>query len=217
MLANPMELYLKPSANVNFKHDSVQAYIQEFKGLKDKKECAILLYEKVRDGFLYDPFHLDISPNALVASEVLQKKRAWCVEKSLVLIACLRALEIPARFGFAIVVNHLGIEKLETYLKRKEIVFHGFVSVFLEGKWVICTPAFDRKVCRFAGVEPLVWDGETDSLFQEFTADKRHMEYIKYYGFFDEIPFELMRSEMQLFYPHLFEEKIQSKEFSFDY
>lgn len=212
-----MENCLQASKNVDFLNESIQEYIKEFRHLSDKKAIAVQLYEKVRDGFLYDPYHLDISSDALIASKVIQKKRAWCVEKALVMIACLRALEIPARFGFAIVVNHLGIEKLETYLKRKEIVFHGFVSVFLDGKWVICTPAFDRKVCRLAGVEPLVWDGETDSLFQAFSKDKKHMEYIKYYGFFEEIPFDLMRSEMELYYPHLFEQDWNSKDFSFKY
>jgi len=212
-----MEIFLKSSENVNFEHANMQQYIEDFKGLSDKKELAIKLYEKVRDGFLYDPYHLDISSKALVASEIVLKKRAWCVEKSLVLIACLRAVEIPAKFGFAIVVNHLGIEKLETYLQRKEIVFHGFVSVFLDNRWVICTPAFDQKVCRFAGVEPLKWNGENDSLFQEFTKDKKHMEYVKYYGFFDEIPFELMHAEMKKYYPHLFEGNWNSKEFSFNF
>jgi len=212
-----MESSLKPSKNVDFFDEHIQDYIKEFKDLTDKKVISVQLYEKVRDGFLYDPYHLDISSDGLIASKVIHKKRAWCVEKSLVMIACLRALGIPARFGFAIVVNHLGIEKLETYLKRKEIVFHGFVSVFLNGKWVICTPAFDRKVCRLAGVEPLVWDGEMDSMFQEFTQDKKHMEYIKYYGFYDEIPFDLMRSEMEKYYPHLFKESWNSKEFSFEY
>lgn len=212
-----MENCLQASKNVDFFSESIQGYIKEFRHLSDKKAIAVQLYEKVRDGFLYDPYHLDISSDALIASKVIQKKRAWCVEKALVMIACLRALEIPARFGFAIVVNHLGIEKLETYLKRKEIVFHGFVSVFLDGKWVICTPAFDRKVCRLAGVEPLVWDGETDSLFQAFSKDKKNMEYIKYYGFFEEIPFDLMRSEMELYYPHLFEQDWNSKDFSFKY
>lgn len=212
-----MENFLKSSKNIDFLDENIQFYIKEFSVFSDKKEIAIQLYEKVRDGFIYDPYHLNISSDGLIASQVIKKKRAWCVEKSLVLIACLRALNIPARFGFAIVINHLGIEKLETYLKRKEIVFHGFVSIFLNGKWVICTPAFDRKVCRLAGVEPLVWDGETDSLFQEFSKDKKLMEYIKYYGFFDEIPIDLMRSEMENYYPHLFKENWNSKEFSFEY
>lgn len=212
-----MENFLKSSKNIDFLDENIQFYIKEFSDFSDKKEIAIQLYEKVRDGFIYDPYHLNISSDGLIASQVIKKKRAWCVEKSLVLIACLRALNIPARFGFAIVINHLGIEKLETYLKRKEIVFHGFVSIFLNGKWVICTPAFDRKVCRLAGVEPLVWDGETDSLFQEFSKDKKLMEYIKYYGFFDEIPIDLMRSEMENYYPHLFKENWNSKEFSFEY
>lgn len=212
-----MEEFLKSTVNIDHENLIIQEYIHELRGLLSKKEMAIKLYLKIRDGFLYDPYHLDISPKALVASKIVSKKRAWCVEKALLMVACSRALGIPSKLGFAIVTNHLGVDKLEKYLKRKEIVFHGFVSLFLEGKWVICTPAFDTRVCRLSGVKTLEWDGETDSLFQEFEGAKQFMEYKKYYGFFMDIPFKLMHSEMKNYYPHLFDNEWDNKEFSFKY
>jgi hypothetical protein len=210
-----MEEFLKSSVNIDFESQGIQEYIEEFRSLPSKTEIAVKLYLKIRDGFLYDPYHLDISPSSLVASKILTKKRAWCVEKALLMITCSRALGIPAKFGFAIVTNHLGVEKLEFYLKRKEIVFHGFASLFLEGRWIICTPAFDARVCKLSGVQPLNWDGKSDSLFQEFEGNQQFMEYKRYYGFFNDIPFELMHAEMQVFYPHLFEKQWNEKEFSF--
>lgn len=212
-----MEEFLKSSINIDFESKEIQEYIEEFRNLPSKIEMAVKLYLKIRDGFLYDPFHLDISPKALVASKVISKKRAWCVEKAILMVACSRALGIPSKLGFAIVTNHLGVDKLEKYLKRNEIVFHGFASLFLENKWVICTPAFDAKVCRLSAVEPLEWNGKTDSLFQEFQGQQRFMEYKKYYGFFSEIPFELMHYEMKSYYPHLFESNWNDKSFSFGY
>jgi transglutaminase-like putative cysteine protease len=212
-----MEEFLKSSINVDYESQVIQEYIEEFRNLPSKSEMAVKLYYKIRDGFLYDPFHLDISPQVLIASKIVPKKRAWCVEKALLMVAGSRALGIPSRFGFAIVTNHLGADKLEKYLKRSEIVFHGFASLFLDSKWVNCTPAFDTRVCRLSGVKALEWDGKSDSLFHEFEGQKQFMEYKKYYGFFSEIPFELMHLEMKSYYPHLFEFNWSSKSFSFDY
>ena len=175
------------------------------------------MYEKVRDAFLYDPYHLHLTETALQGSFLLTKKRAWCVEKAIVLAACARRLGIPARLGYAVVVNHIGVERLLQYLRRPEIVFHGYVELYLENRWVKCTPSFDRNICRMTGVPPLVWDGEQDSLFQAYAGESQFMEYVHDYGSFADVPLTLMKSEMQKYYPHLFEGEWESKEFSFKY
>jgi transglutaminase-like putative cysteine protease len=206
---------LLPTSSLDFENQKVQDFVSEFRTISHQKKVAIQLYNKVRDFALYDPYHLDLRPQALKASHILDKKRAWCVEKAILMAACSRALGIPSQLGFAIVKNHLNIEKLIHYLRKDEIVFHGYVSLYIDGKWVRCTPAFDQKVCRISKVEVLEFDGENDSLFQEFTQDKAFMEYLHYYGEFTDVPLELMNNEMKLHYPHLFEEKYESKEFSF--
>ena len=43
------------------------------------------------------------------------------------------------------------------------------------------------------------------------------MTYIHQYGVFEDVPVELMHDEMRKYYPHLFEESFDSKEFSFHY
>ncbi len=179
------------------------------------KEKAIQLYYLVRDGFLYDPHHLDLRHHALKGSTILTKKRAWCVEKGIVLAAAARKLGIPSKLGYAIVVNHIGSDRLEKYLLKKEIVFHGYVSLFINENWVKCTPAFDKNVCRINKVTPLDWDGVQDSMFQEFEGENQFMEYIRFYGEFDDVPIELMNQEMEKHYPHLFKNRIETKEFSF--
>ena len=210
-----MKEYLCETPFLDFQHVSFDAFTAGIDPKLPAKEKAIALYFLVRDAFLYDPYHLDLTHEGLKASNVLSKKRSWCVEKSSVLVACLRKFGIPSRLGYAIVTNHIGVEKLTHYLQREEIVFHGFVDVFLDGKWVKCTPAFDQRICRVSGVTPLDWDGETDSLFQEFDQGKKFMEYKHFYGTFSDVPIELMNAEMKAYYPHLFEEKYDSKEFSF--
>lgn len=210
-----MKEYLCETPFLDFQHVSFEAFTAGIDPNLPEKEKAIALYFLVRDAFLYDPYHLDLTNEGLKASNVLSKKRSWCVEKSSVLAACLRKFGIPSRLGYAIVTNHIGVEKLTHYLRRDEIVFHGFVDVHLNGKWVKCTPAFDQRICRVSGVTPLDWDGEMDSLFQEFDQGKKFMEYKHFYGTFNDVPIELMNAEMKAHYPHLFEEMYDSKEFSF--
>lgn len=209
------EDHLSPTPLLDFDHPAFDEYMDGFVPGKTSRETAVALYLKVRDGFLYDPYHLDLRHEALTASHILSKKRAWCVEKSIVLAALARKYGIPSRLGYAIVRNHIGVEKLVSYLRREEIVFHGYVELLIEGRWVKCTPAFDRRICGLSGVAPLDWDGRTDSIFQAFEGDRQFMEYLHFYGEFADVPVGLMNAEMQKYYPHLFESEWNEKEFSF--
>ena len=210
-----MQNFLKETPFLDYSSSEIQNYISEFIALPSKKEKAIALYYKVRDGFLYDPYHLNLTQEGLTSSTILTKKRAWCVEKSIVMASCARALGIPTKLGYAIVKNHIGVEKLTHYLKKPEIVFHGYLELFINDKWVKCKPTFDQRVCRISKVTPLDWNAEEDSMFQEFEKDKRFMEYTHFYGSFEDVPLQLMNEEMKIHYPHLFEEVFNSKAFSF--
>jgi len=211
------EEFLKPTTFLDFNHSIFDHFFDSMPEYDDSKKVAIWLYYHVRDRFLYDPYHLNLDSEVLLASSVFTKNRAWCVEKSIVLAALARKINIPSKLGFAIVTNHIGVEKLATYLKRPEIVFHGYVSLFLEGKWVKCTPAFDQRICRISQVIPLDFDGENDSLFQAFNGDKKFMQYNHFYGEFADLPIQLMHTEMENHYPHLFEFEHNTRDFSFKY
>ena len=210
-----MQEYLKETFFLDYNNPVYDTFLSDLDLNCSKKEIAITLYYKVRDSFLYDPYHLNITREGLRGSNVLSKKRAWCVEKAIVLAAVSRKVGIPSRLGYAIVTNHIGVDKLKEYLKRPEIVFHGYVEMFLENKWVKCTPSFDERVCKISRVTPLKWDGENDSMFQEYEEDKKFMEYIHYYGEFSDVPIQLMNDEMKKYYPHLFKTSYNSKAFSF--
>ena len=210
-----MKEFLKETSFLNFKDPSFDEFTSVIDSSESPREIAVQLYFHVRDRFLYDPYHLDLRQDALKASNVLLKKRAWCVEKANVLAACARKFNIPSRLGYSIVTNHVGIEKLSRYLFKNEIVFHGYVEMFLDNKWVKCTPSFDKNICRLMDIEPLNWDGDADSMFQEFKKGEKYMEYVHFYGEFEDVPIELMNAEMKKHYPHLFTEKFETKEFSF--
>jgi transglutaminase-like putative cysteine protease len=211
-----MENYLRATTILDFNSPELQAYIEEFRSIQDDYLRAKALYIKVRDGFLYDPYHLDLRPNALKSSHVVTKKRAWCVEKAIVFASGLRALGIPCRLGYAIVQNHIGVERLTAILRSEKIVFHGYVDVFVNGAWSKATPAFDQRICQLCSVEPLDWNGKDDSLFQEFSEEGKFMEYHYDYGTFDDVPVQLMNEEMRAHYPHLFDgSHDDSRRFSF--
>ena len=210
-----MNEYLIETSFLDYTNTLFDDFLKDIPSSLNHKELAIQLYVKVRESFLYDPYHLDLRYNSLKSTTILTKKRAWCVEKAIVLAAAARKFNIPSRLGYAIVVNHIGVEKLTSYLKRPEIVFHGYVELFINDSWVKCTPSFDSRICRISNVSVLDWDGENDSLFQPFQGDSRFMEYIYDYGTFPDVPIELMNSEMKKYYPHLFDFVFDSKEFSF--
>jgi hypothetical protein len=68
------------------------------------------------------------------------------------------------------------------------------------------TPAFNVELCELFGVRPLEFDGTADALFHEFTSGgERHMEYVRYRGEFDELPFEEMMTDFRAHYPRMLE------------
>ena len=210
-----MDDYLIETDFLDFNNPLFDKFIDGLHFGDSDKENVLKLYYKVRDGFIYDPYHLDLTYEGLKASNVLKKNRAWCVEKSSVLAALARKIGVPSRLGYAIVTNHIGVEKLTSILKREEIVFHGYVDLYIDDKWVKCTPAFDERICKMTGVSPLDFDGENDSLFQAFEGDQKFMEYRHFYGDFNDVPIQLMNDEMRKYYPHLFEREYNERSFSF--
>ena len=69
-------------------------------------------------------------------------------------------------------------------------------SSILSGRWVKATPAFDKALCDRIGLEPLQFDGETYSLFQQFDqAGLWHMEYLNDRFRFADEPFNTIRAD----------------------
>jgi transglutaminase-like putative cysteine protease len=198
--------YLLPNASVDADHPAVVAYAQRF-GSADEVAAAVALYYAIRDGFRYNPYELELSASAFRASATAQRtfeRGGHCIDKALLLAGCARALGIPSRLHFANVRNHLGTAKLEELLGTDLLVFHGYAELFLEGRWVAATPAFNRQLCERLGVSPLEWDGRSDAVFQQHSADgARFMEYVHDYGTFAQVPYALMVGEWLEHYPVL--------------
>jgi transglutaminase-like putative cysteine protease len=202
-----LEEYLVPTYFLDSDHPRVAGFAEDLaKGAVDEKERAIRLYYGVRDQIRYDPYSFEDSREALKASSVLAKKVGFCVPKAVLLAAVARAQEIPSRLGFADVRNHLTTRRLRSYMDTDLFVYHGYVELFIQGRWVKATPAFNLSLCTSFNVKPLEFDGVNDSIFHEFdTLGNRHMEYVTQHGHFPDLPFNRVFEAFRKAYPRILE------------
>jgi len=170
----------------------------------DSRAAVLRLFATVRDSIIYDPYVNFADPANYRASTVLAAGRAFCIGKSALLAASARVIGVPARVGYADVRNHLTSPRLFEKIKTDIFRWHSYTELYLSGRWVKATPAFDRALCERAGIKPLEFDGETDSLFHPFDqAGRRHMEYLKDRGTFADVPFDTIIADFRANYPSL--------------
>ena len=200
-----MKEFLAPGHYIDSDHPAVVGFARKHvKGASDL-ERAVSLYYAVRDGVRYNPF-LDFSRDtAFQGSACLETGEGFCIGKAALLAACARAEGIPARVGFADVKNHLTTPRLAERMGTDLFVYHGFTELWLEGKWVKATPAFNLDLCRKFRVKPLEFDGRSDSIFHPFDADeRRHMEYLRVRGSFADVPVAEIQRVFRATYPVLY-------------
>jgi transglutaminase-like putative cysteine protease len=185
---------LQSAGAVDADHPDVMAYArQHVAGIEDPRAQAIALYLAVRDDFRYDPYTIDLTPAGFRASGVLERGSGYCIPKAALLAATCRAVGIPARVGFADVRNHLTSPRLAERLGGDLFLFHGYTELWLEGRWVKATPAFNRSLCEKTGTLPLEFDGVHDSILHPLDREgRRHMEYLVEHGSFDDVPVQLI-------------------------
>jgi transglutaminase-like putative cysteine protease len=184
--------YLEPTSIIDSDHPEVRKYAHGVTGKGESaREKAVKLYYAVRDGIWYDPYCPFYLPEHYRSSYVLRAGRGYCVCKASLLCALARVSGIPSRVGFADVRNHLITRQLMEFMGTDLFVYHGYTELFLDGKWVKATPAFNRELCEKHKVAPLEFNGRDDALLQPYNlAKKQFMEYVAYHGTFADIPVE---------------------------
>jgi len=197
--------YLRPTRFIDSDHPNVIAFAERVAGsMGSDLERATALYYAVRDEFRYDPYRIDLRPEAMRASATLARGYGFCIAKSVLLAAAARVHGIPARLGFADVRNHLTTERLRRSMGTDVFVYHGYAELLLDGRWVKATPAFNRSLCERFGVATLEFDGVHDAVFQPFDrAGNRHMEYLRDHGRYADLPLEELRQAFEVAYPKL--------------
>lgn len=187
--------YLKPGRFIESQDPVIIAFARDLAGqAASDTEKALKLFYAVRDDVLYDPYMPLDDPKSYSAKAALESGRGWCVPKSALLTAAARAVGIKARPGYADVRNHLTTPKMAEKMRSDVFKWHSYTELFLNGKWVKATPAFNKSMCDKFGLKPLEFDGEHDSLFHEYDkAGNRHMEYIRERGTFQDVPIDLIQ------------------------
>jgi len=191
--------------------DSDNADVQQFArkvtaGAGDAMSRAVQLYYAVRDDILYDPYYAGEEKRYFRASDCLRAKRGFCIAKAALLAAAARSLGIPARVAFVDVRNHLSTKKLIELTGGDVFVWHSLTELYLEGRWVKATPAFNLSLCQRFGVHPLEFDGRHDSLFHEYDQEgRRHMEYVRERGNYADVPYDIILADFKKTYPRWME------------
>lgn len=185
---------------------AVQAFAREAVGdAATEVEKAIRLFYAVRDGIRYNPYAFGTNEQSFVASNVLTAGEAFCIPKAILLAAAARVVGIPSRLNFADVKNHLSSPRLLEVLQTDIFTFHGSTELYLKGRWVKVTPAFNRTLCEKMKVAPIEFDGRHDAIFQSFdTAGNQFMDYVYDHGSFADLPVDKMVAAFHRHYPHLF-------------
>ncbi len=165
-----MDEYLEPTEFCDCDNqDIVDKATELIKDAKTPKEAALKIFYFVRDKFPYTPTY-----NFPKASETLQQGKGFCITKTNLQVALLRAAKIPARY------HQVGLKKecLKGIIHSDlynglddEIWFHPWCECFLSDKWIACDSVFDKTLVDAYYKEGIItreqirtidWDGESD-------------------------------------------------------
>lgn len=188
----PDSSFLAPGRFVDSDHPRVVAFASEVTaGATTTAERAARLFRAVRERLRYDPYSISTDPDEYVASTLLLRERAYCIPKAVLLCAAARAAGIPARLGFADVRNHLASEKLRAAMGTDLFTYHGYVELWIDGRPVKASPAFNASLCARFGVPPLELEDGRDALLQAYDGSgRRYMEYVRERGMFLDVPLD---------------------------
>lgn len=164
-----MDEYLRATELCDCDNTELQHNAREIAGDADTaKEAAKRIFYFVRDEV---PFGLDFADAK--ASHTLRKRIGFCMTKTNLQIALLRAVGIPARCHYSLVPKSLSkhiIPKL-MYNSMPMAVGHPWCECYLSGRWISCEALADKpyhegrlKFGAFTREEmPTIdWDGEVD-------------------------------------------------------
>lgn len=202
---SPFQAYLAPGELIDSDHPAIVAYASRVSGKGSDRARALRLYYAVRDEVRYDPYNTAMKPEAYRASATLAAGHGYCVNKAGLMAAVCRAAGIAARVGYADVRNHMTTKRLSELMGGSDtFYYHGYTEVWLDGRWLKATPAFNRELTTRFGLKPLDWDAASDSIYHPFDlGGRRHMEYLAYRGVFADIPFEEIRGAFRHYYPRM--------------
>ena len=138
--------YLRPADLLDSDHPAVVAFARKAAGsAASPMRKAVKLYYAVRDQIFYDPYGLPAERNGYRASTVIAAGRGYCITKAAVMAASARVLGLPARVGYADVMNHMTTKRPSEMMGTDMCYFHCYAHLWRGGPLGNTTPAFTRN------------------------------------------------------------------------
>lgn len=206
-IKSPRE-YLEPGKIILSDDPEVAAQAESIvKGMTSDAERARTLFYWVRDKIIYNPYSPFSLPEHYWPLTIIKRGEGYCVQKSTLLVAMARSQGIQARLVFADIINYRLSDKLREQMGTNIFSYHGYVEMFIKGKWVSAAPVFEKALCDKLEIFPVEFDGHSDALFHRLDKQGRtHIEYIKYHGVYADVPLdEIMKAWGKLYCMETFE------------
>ena len=168
--------FLKETEFCDFSHPTIQKFAHKItENCTNNREKAVSLFYWVRDNILYR-----VGLWQRKASETLIEKEGACTNKTNLLVALLRANNIPAGYGIMKVHGQRYFGPIAMPMLKKfagEMSTHVYAMVNLNNKWIKCDPSDDRELSEntFYLNPPsklVEWDGFQDAMLN---LNKEHV------------------------------------------
>jgi len=165
-----MQEYVRPTEFCDCDCAGITLKAEELtKDVDSPKEAAMAIFNFVRDRIPFAVSRIDEK-----ASKTLKKGKGFCVTKTNLQVALLRAAGIPARYH-QVVLDKTVLKGLvsDSFYNRQEdrIWFHPWCECYLSGKWIACDLYLDKDTYNAAIKDGILskeqilsidWDGEND-------------------------------------------------------
>lgn len=188
-----MEKYLKCTEFIDCDNKLIKdkAY-KVTEGLQTDREKAVALYYLVRDEVKHNAYAPLYDLDRYKASKILEAGNGVCQQKAILLVALARAVGIPARIGLVDVRDHLISDTFREMIGGVNILpLHGYAELYIDGRWIHASPAYDIETCRRKRFVPVEFDGVHDVKDSPYDLDgKPHVEHLKYHGPYDDFPWD---------------------------
>lgn len=188
-----MEKYLRCTETIDCDSNSVRDKATELtEGLRSDREKAVALYYFVRDEIRHNAYAPLYDLDGYRASAVLEAGNGICQQKSVLLAALARAVGIPARLGYVDVHDRQLSESFKQMIGGVDVFpFHGYTELFIDGRWVHASPAYDLGTCRRKGFIPVDFDGIRDAKDSQYTeSGEPHIEHVDDHGPYEDFPWD---------------------------
>jgi hypothetical protein len=165
-----MDEYLRATELCDSNHDEIKAQAQKLvENAESPKEAVLNIFHYVRDQIMFGMDHCDVK-----ASETMNKGMGFCITKTNLQVALLRAAKIPARYHRAVLSKSClkGIISAFAYRATPDrIWWHPWCECFLSGKWTSCDSLLDKALyealrnkgtIRTEQIPTIDWNGEDD-------------------------------------------------------